>query len=290
MAHDIDAALLRAFVTAAETGNLSAAADRLARTQAAVSMQIRRLEDDLGHRLFDRSPRGVSLTEPGRVFLGFARQALGAAEAGRQALEGTEVVGSVRLGVLEDIAVGGLMGQIARFAASYPDVRLDLIIDRGPRLEGMLGRGEIEICISAGMDRGLKADRTRTHKLLWVAAASFDPSSFHELPLVLMDIDGPNRWRDMATAALTKHNRKWRVAVTATSLAASQAAVAEGLGVGFMVDVAAEAFGLRPVPASAGLPEPPKLKIGVFTTQFTRTDPAAMALAGFISEEWRRGR
>jgi hypothetical protein len=68
--------------------NLSAAANRLARTQAAVSVQIRQPEDDLGHRLFDRSPRGVTLTEPGRRVPRFCRQALGTTEAGRQALQG----------------------------------------------------------------------------------------------------------------------------------------------------------------------------------------------------------
>src|SRR5258708_28140004 len=69
---DLDSTLLRAFVTVAETGAVGVAAARLARTQAAVSMQLRRLEEELGQRLLDRSPRGVQLTEAGQLLLPFA--------------------------------------------------------------------------------------------------------------------------------------------------------------------------------------------------------------------------
>jgi DNA-binding transcriptional LysR family regulator len=78
MTRDLDSSLLRTFVTVAETGAVGAAASRLARTQAAVSMQLRRLEEDLGQRLLDRSPRGVQLTEAGHLLLPYAHAILGA--------------------------------------------------------------------------------------------------------------------------------------------------------------------------------------------------------------------
>ena len=72
--HDLDIGLLRAFVVTAECGSVSGAAQRLARTQAAVSMQLRRLEDDLGARLLNRSTRGMDLTEAGYVLFPYARK------------------------------------------------------------------------------------------------------------------------------------------------------------------------------------------------------------------------
>ena len=71
---DIDIRLLRAFVTVADTGTVSAAADKLARTQAAVSMQLQRLENEVGTQLLHRSSRGVTLTEAGEILLAFARR------------------------------------------------------------------------------------------------------------------------------------------------------------------------------------------------------------------------
>ncbi len=88
---DLDSTLLRAFVTVAETGGVSTAAARLARTQAAVSMQLRRLEDDIGQRLLDRSPRGVQLTEAGHRLLPYAHTILGAGADARHALSAGQV-------------------------------------------------------------------------------------------------------------------------------------------------------------------------------------------------------
>ncbi|MEO5760039.1 MAG: LysR family transcriptional regulator, partial [Mesorhizobium sp.] len=99
MTRDIDAKLLRAFVTVADVGTVSRAADRLARTQAAVSMQLQRLESEVGAQLLRRSPRGVSLTEAGEILRAFARKAIALGEDARREIEGRRLVGRVRLGI-----------------------------------------------------------------------------------------------------------------------------------------------------------------------------------------------
>ncbi|MDP3815599.1 LysR family transcriptional regulator, partial [Pseudomonas sp.] len=83
---DPDSNLLRTFVTVIEAGSVSAAALKLSRTQAAVSMQLRRLEEDLEQRLLDRSPRGVKLTQAGHVLLPFAQAILGSGADALRAL------------------------------------------------------------------------------------------------------------------------------------------------------------------------------------------------------------
>jgi DNA-binding transcriptional LysR family regulator len=114
MAPDLNSHLLRAFVTVCETGTFSAAADRLARTQAAVSMQLKRLEDDLGVTLLTRTPRGVALTEAGEIMLAYARRAIALGEDARRQLSGRKLEGRVRLGMIEDLANGPLPARWSR--------------------------------------------------------------------------------------------------------------------------------------------------------------------------------
>src|SRR6201995_3600386 len=141
MTRDLDSSLLRAFVTVAETGAVGVAATRLARTQAAVSMQLRRLEEELGQRLLDRSPRGVQLTEAGHLLLPYAHTILGAGADARRALSAGQVSGTVRLGMLEDIAVGRLPRALQRFSIAYPQIALEIVVDTSAALSGRLAEG-----------------------------------------------------------------------------------------------------------------------------------------------------
>ncbi|MBR7539064.1 LysR family transcriptional regulator, partial [Mycobacterium tuberculosis] len=89
----------------AETGTVSGAAEKLARTQAAVSMQLKRLEADLGTQLLKRSSRGVSLTDSGEILVAYARKLIALGQDARQQIEGRQLVGRVRLGLIEDLVV-----------------------------------------------------------------------------------------------------------------------------------------------------------------------------------------
>ena len=91
MEADLDVRLLRAFVTVSETGTVSRAADRLARTQAAVSMQLQRLEAEVGAQLLKRSPRGVTLTEAGEILLAYARKTIALGEDARRQIAGRKL-------------------------------------------------------------------------------------------------------------------------------------------------------------------------------------------------------
>ena len=118
---DID--LLRAFVAVAETGSFTRAAGRLGRVQSAVSMQVKRLEEVAGQRLFDRSKRRVALSKAGEVLLGYARRMLALNQAALSDLGQNAVAGSLRLGAADTAAyfLPGILASLFNGPALRPD-------------------------------------------------------------------------------------------------------------------------------------------------------------------------
>jgi DNA-binding transcriptional LysR family regulator len=117
---------LETFVAVAEEGGFTRASDRLHVVQSAVSAGVRKLEQELGASLFDRSTRRVRLSDAGRVLLPEARRTLAAAAAAREAvdqvrggLRGTVVLGTMQAQAMHAITVPGLL---AAFRAQHPGV------------------------------------------------------------------------------------------------------------------------------------------------------------------------
>lgn len=146
---DIETELLRAFVTVVDTGGFTRAARALNRTQSAVSMQIRRLEERTGRRrLFERNGRSVSLTREGEALVGYARRILLLNDEALQAVSRHAVEGTVRLGVIDDYATVVLPPILVSFAAKHPGVYVELqtgltvhLLERlGARFDVVLGR------------------------------------------------------------------------------------------------------------------------------------------------------
>ena len=108
MINDLSIDQLRSFVTIAETGNYTRAAERLFRTQPALSLQIKSLEERLGTRLFQRNGRKTTVTEAGQVLLTYARRILNLNEEALARLSIVEAEGAVRVGVLEEVTLGPL--------------------------------------------------------------------------------------------------------------------------------------------------------------------------------------
>ncbi|WP_343718429.1 LysR substrate-binding domain-containing protein [Inquilinus sp.] len=283
MVRDLDLGLLRTFATVVEARSVSGAADRLARTQAAVSMQLRRLEEDVGQRLLDRSPRGIRLTGAGETLLRYAHRALGASEEARRVLAGHQVAGTVRLGLLEDVAVGRLPRALARFSEAHPRLRLELVVDGSQALEAGLRDGGLDLAIG---DPGLIAARplARWHRPLhWVAARSFglDPAA----PLPLVAFAATCLWQERVLAALDGAGRAWRIVCTSHSTPAIQAAVEAGLGVSVLLDGHIREA-MRVVGVAEGLPPAPRADFGLYRAARPAEDPAAVqSLQDFLAAE-----
>jgi DNA-binding transcriptional LysR family regulator len=286
---DLDSTLLRAFVTVAETGSVSAAAMRLARTQAAISMQLRRLEDEVGQRLLDRSPRGVQLTEAGHLLLPYAHTILGAGADARRALNAGQVSGTVRLGMLEDIAVGRLPRALRRFSAAYPQVALEIVVDSSAALSARLADGELDLLV--GGDPAMVETPPLiawTQPLYWVGARGFVRSTDSALPVVAFG--GSCLWQQHVLTILRRAGIAWRIVCTSTSLPAVQSAVEAGLGVSVLLEGNIRHESMRVLGRNDGLPDPPTADLGLFT----RAAPGAHAAAAqtlqtFLCEELNIG-
>ena len=127
MPRNLDLTALRSFVTVAETGGVTRAAGFLNLTQSAVSMQLKRLEEALDLQLLDRTSRSVSLTASGEQLLGYAKRMLELNDEAWGRLTSGEYEGQIVLGVPHDIVLPALPRVLARFAAEYPRVNVQLI-------------------------------------------------------------------------------------------------------------------------------------------------------------------
>src|SRR6478735_8333759 len=125
----LDNDVLRTFVAIAETGNFSTAADAVLRTPSAVSMQIKKLEEQLRTTLFLRDARSVSLTQHGEMLLSYARRMLALSNEAVSRFIMPELTGVVRLGAPEDIGERLLPSILKSFAESYPGIMVDVTID-----------------------------------------------------------------------------------------------------------------------------------------------------------------
>lgn len=288
MSRDLDSSLLRAFVTVAETGAVGVAAVRLARTQAAVSMQLRRLEEELGCRLLDRSPRGVQLTEAGHLLLPFAHTILGAGADARRALSAGQVSGTVRLGMLEDIAVGRLPRALRRFSIAYPQVALEIVVDTSPALSNRLAEGGLDVVVGDPALVDSVPLLTWTQPLFWVGARGFSRDGDAALPVVAFG--GACLWQQQVLTALRRAGIAWRIVCTSTSLPAVQSAVEAGLGVSVLLDGNIRSESMRVLGQADGLPDAPRADFGLFMRPVAGAQAAAVqTLQTFLCEELHLG-
>jgi DNA-binding transcriptional LysR family regulator len=227
---NLDIDLLRSFATIAETANISRAAERLLRNQSTVSLQLKRLEDAVGRRLFERTSHKVRLTQHGEALLGYARRILALNDEIVARVNEPQLEGNVRLGVPEDFATTYMPVILGEFAKSYPQVSLEVTCDLTLKLLESFRAGAFDLLLvkrePAARGRGVRVWR---EPLVWVCGAGYTATK-HD-PLALVVSPEPCVYRKRAIQALRRAGRGWRLAYTCGSLAGAQAAVKAGLGV-----------------------------------------------------------
>lgn len=266
----LDQDLLRSFVAVADTRSFTRAGDVVGRSQSAVSMQIRRLEERLGRRLFRRSTAEVTLTPAGEALLGYARRMLHLADEAVDRLRGDGLAGRVRLGVMEDYGTLLLPALLGRFAEAYPGVQIDMEIGLTASMPDHLGsRYDLVIAMHAagsGSGRLLRRDRA-----VWIAG---DRLTEDVRPLPLAVAPEGCLFRRQAGLALDAAGIPWRAAFVTGSHVAAASLVREGLAV-MVVKAGLVPPGLRMV--GDGLPALPAIEIRLHQTM--SAPPAVTALA-----------
>lgn len=227
---NIDMDVLRTFVTGIHLGSFAKAADRLGRSPSAVSLQLRKLEEQAGQTLFQKQGRGLALTEAGEIMIGYAKRILDLNDEARNVLSGLSAMdGWVRIGLPQDFAETWLPGLLGRFSRANPKVRVEARVDRGSAMADAIEHGDLDLALTWGDMGRTAAQIIERRPVVWIGPEGFvrDPGQ----PLPLIAFDAPCAFRSAAVTALEADQISWRHAFASPSLAGLWAAVTAGLGV-----------------------------------------------------------
>ncbi|EIK53856.1 LysR family transcriptional regulator [Stutzerimonas stutzeri TS44] len=278
----IDTELLRSFVAIADHGGFTRAAEAVNRTQSAISMQMKRLEEDVLQRpLFERSGRQVSLTAEGQVLLGYARRILKLHGEVMTTLREPHMVGAVRIGTPDDYVMRFLPGILAQFAQAYPLVQVELHCEPSYQL---LQRQDMDLTIVTREPGTEIGQLLRQERFVWAEAAGYDLHQQRPMPLAMFN--SGCFCRAWVCNALDAAEIDYRIAYTSPSLAALMALVGAGLAVTAQLRSLIPPQ-LRILGEGEGLPPLPQCSIVLLRNPRCQS-PVSEALAEHIVEGFRR--
>ena len=285
---------LRYFVSVAETGNISRAAQKIFLTQPALSRQIKALEDEVGQCLLERKANSIGLTPAGEAMLQEAREILERADQGMERVRATSAGGRLRIGYSPSLATGFLSPAVANFTQAHPGTRVELFdLSTGEMLAG-LEANSLDVVVTVARDgekRGLMS--TPLYSAAWRLAVStthplarkarVKPSEVAREPLlVYSQRDYPKYWATV-TGWLHEHGLRARIAGEHDGAESLVAAVESGLGVAMVSTRMAQLFPSRVrMKTLTAAPEP------LCIAAVYREDRAGDKPLGVFIEELRR--
>ncbi len=226
---NLDIGVLRTFLLIAEGHGFAQAAARVGRSPSAVSLQVQKLEEELGTRLFRRNNREVALTLAGERLLGFARRLVSLNDEATLAFRpGTAPGRPLRLGTTQDFAETTLPELLRRFGLEHPEAELTLRVDRSAALVEAVRDGGLDLAVAIRRDDPLAQGVLLETPMLWVGREGDRHPADRPLPLVLFE--PPCSFRAAALESLARAGRPHRVAFTSPSLSGLRSAVLAGLG------------------------------------------------------------
>ncbi|UDL93779.1 MULTISPECIES: LysR substrate-binding domain-containing protein [Lichenihabitans] len=274
----LDVDQLKTFIAIADSGSFTRAAETVHKTQSAVSMQMKKLEERLGKPIFERDGRGSKLTEEGERMLDYARRIVRLNLEALASFADAELAGRVRLGVPDDYADRYLPEIMARFSQSNPRVEVTVMCEPTPMLVERISASDLDLAIITHTENRGPASIIRRERLLWVTSNRHDIHEISPLPLAL----GRSfcTWRHAATVALEGIGRPFRVLYSSWNSTAVGAAVLAGLAVSVLPESAVRP-GMRVLGSSDDFPSLPSCKIALLRN---KAEPSLLAdaLAGHI--------
>lgn len=276
--------LLRTFVTVIEVESYTHAANLLGRTQPAISLQMKRLEELVGQTLVQRHGRNVALTERGESLIDHARQILRLNDLAVSQFNTGSGDNALRIGLPVDYGVRMLQSCLTDLIGQNPGKRTEIRCDLSRNLIDALRQDELDVAVGLypGGDQQF-LHRSWIEKPLWVTAKGKTFQAVDELPLVAHPQGCV--YRDKMTEALKKSKRRWRIAFSSPGITSLQQAVLDGLGVSCLTGPTM-LDGLTRVPEEMGLPDLEPLHIGLFYRQ-TRLEQSDHRIISEIEETLR---
>lgn len=274
--------VLRSFATIAELGGYTQAVEILGRSQPALSLQIKRLEELISTNIFIRKNQKLVLTEEGSKLLGYANKILEMNDQAVSSFVKPVLSGQIHLGIPGEFAPKLLPSVVRLFTRHHPGISLKVTCDLSKNLLSESALNKFDVILSLHDDpETIQHERIKTDELVWVASNDFNPNNQSTLQLVA----APQgcKYRRRATQTLDSIRQPWKIAYTIPDISGIQAILEEGLG----VTVLAKSI----VPDHLQIIEPSKLfpKLGNIDICITNKDTSnviANRLADYIKADF----
>ncbi len=247
MQRNITLKQFRYFLAVSETASVAAAARMINIAQSAVTKSVQELEESLGVRLFERSSRGMVLTQQGHRFQSSARKVIASVAEARQLTRGSfeTLTGDLTIGVTSLVAGYYLAGLFARFQRSHPSVNVSVVEDKPQFLEHLLINGEVDLAIMVSNALGdplalVVEELTRSPNRVWMASShalaerpelTLEECAAH--PHVVLEAD---RVESVLNAVWSRHGLHPQVLMRTSSLEAVRSLVGIGAGITILPD------------------------------------------------------
>jgi DNA-binding transcriptional LysR family regulator len=283
MLRDIDTTLLRAFTAVVDTGSVTAAARQLNRTQSAISLQIKRLEEMLGAELFEREHRKLTLTPAGERLIGLAIRLVDLNDEIWGQMTTPDFDGEVRFGVPTDIVPTYIPPILKRYNRTWPKVRVTLTLGNSQHLLERLAQGEIDIALTTDAEPVRNAETLRVDKLVFVGAPNGRAHLMTPLPLAIGDASC--RFRPVVLDALREADRPWRLVLEVSHQVAQEAMVLAGIAIFAALSDSVPPT-LEVLGRDSGLPELPQFMINMHLSPGAN-EPLVKAFADHVRSEFQ---
>ena len=273
---------LRTFLAVAQSLSFTQAAVRLGLRQPTVSQQIRRLEEAVGRELFVRDTRSVALTADGEAMAGFARAILAAQEQAVGYFTGSGLVGRLRLGVTDDLALTQVPRILREFRQLYPRIDLELTVSQSGALQRRVESGHLDLAFvkqPAGPTPA-RGSLVRRDRLVWAALAGTRVPP--DEPVRLVVYQAPSQSRSLAVQALERAGRTYRIRCTVRGVNGVIAAVRAGIGIAVVASTLLPGDFVE-LPATEGLPELGEMDLVLLRSARAASEPVDALTAAILA-------
>ncbi|SLN42997.1 HTH-type transcriptional regulator BenM [Roseovarius albus] len=260
----LDIELLEAFVSVVETGSFTHASEKLHRTQPAVSMQLKRLEDRVGQKLIERHARKLELTGSGQALFSYAKNIVDMSAEAFQKVAAPELTGVVRIGIPEWFATDKLQEVICLFSRLNPQVKLEICVGYSSMLREKIKLGHLDIALAIRDPDRDPPTKIWREPLYWAIGREFDIDALDPVRLILFIPPCP--FRAAGEAALNAIGREWKETLSTTSVAAVRVALKSGLGVSIL-PAGAVTSDLRVLHSEDGFPDLPPTELTIYRSK-----------------------
>ncbi len=279
-----DPLLLRTFLAVADSLSFTQAADRLQLSQPTVSQHVRRLEEAVGRRLFQRDTRVVRLTDDGEAMTGFARTILAAHEQATSYFSGSALRGRLRFGASDDLAITQLPHILREFRQLHPRIDLELTVTQSGSLHRRLNAGHLDLVFVKNEPGDKRGQLVRRDRLVWVG---IDRTTIElDRPVPLVTYQAPSFSRTAALRALEGVHRTWRITCITKEVNGVIAATRAGLGIAVFPQSLVPPDLLQ-IPGQQGLPELGDVDIMLLTSPRAPREAAQALTTAILNNSGR---